>query len=83
MVVLSTTLPARAARAANLAVAGVYVLVSAGNVLGESWTYYYGVAIALELAVLALVVRLAWTWPRTSAAPLTAPAVSSRSMQQA
>ena len=64
MVVLSTTLPARACRVTILGVASIYLLVSAANVIGESWTYYFALGAALEAAVLALVIRTAWTWPR-------------------
>lgn len=66
MVVLSMTLPARANRIMNLIVASVYVPVSAFNVVGESWTYFYGLGVALEVIVLALILRYAWTWPRTA-----------------
>jgi hypothetical protein len=70
MVFLSMTLPARANRLMNLIVAPIYVAVSAFNALGESWTYYYTLTIGLEVILLALIVRYAWTWPRrtTSAA---------------
>lgn len=66
MVVLSMTLPARANRVTNLVVASVYVLVSAANAIGESWTYYFALAVGLEVGVLALILRWAWTWPRTA-----------------
>ncbi|MEV0855788.1 DUF6326 family protein [Nocardia fluminea] len=66
MVVLSITLPARANRIANLIVASLYVPVTAFNVLGESWLYFYGLGVALELILLALILRCAWTWPRTA-----------------
>jgi hypothetical protein len=66
MVVLSMTLPARANRITNLVVASVYVPVTAFNAVGESWLYFYGLGIVLELILLALVVRYAWTWPRTA-----------------
>lgn len=66
MIVQSTTLPARANRVANLVVAPLYVALSAWNAVGESWTYYYGLAVALEVIVLVLILRYAWTWPRTS-----------------
>ena len=74
MIVLSTTLPARVSRIMNLVVASAYVLVSAFNVLGESsWIYYYGLGAVLEVIVLAFILRLAWTWPRTaSQVPTTA-----------
>lgn len=64
MVVLSTTLPARVSRLANLVVAGLYVPVTVFNLAGGSYVYYYGLGVTLELVVLALVVRYAWTWPR-------------------
>lgn len=66
MVVLSITLPARANRITNLVVASLYVPVTAFNAVGESWLYFYGLGIVLELILLALIVRYAWTWPRTA-----------------
>ena len=66
MVVLSMTLPARANRITNLIVASVYVPVTAFNAVGESWLYFYGLGIVLEVIVLALIVRYAWTWPCTA-----------------
>ena len=71
MVFLSMTLPARANRLMNLIVAPIYVVVSAFNALGESWTYYFTLSIGLEVIVLALIVRYAWTWPRRTASPAT------------
>ena len=70
MVMLSMTLPARVNRATNLVVATLYIPVSIFNAVGESWTYYYTLSIGLEVILLALIVRYAWTWPRrtTSAA---------------
>lgn len=65
MVVLSMTLPAQVNRIANLVVALLYVPVTAFNVVGESWLYFYGLGVVLELILLALIVRYAWTWPRT------------------
>ncbi|MEU7075214.1 DUF6326 family protein [Streptomyces narbonensis] len=66
MVVLSATLPARANRITNLIVASVQVPFAAFNAVGESWTYFYGLGVALEVIVLALILRYAWTWPRTT-----------------
>jgi hypothetical protein len=86
MVVLSMTLPARANRITNLIVAAVYVPVTAFNAVGESWLYFYGLGIVLELILLALIVRYAWTWPRTapSATMATSPDREAvRSQQQA
>jgi hypothetical protein len=66
MVVLSMTLPARVNRITNLIVASLYVPVTAFNVAGGFWLYFYGLGVVLELIVLALIVRYAWTWPRTA-----------------
>ena len=66
MVMLSMTLPARANRTINLIVASLYVPVSMFNVVGESWTYFYGLSIGLEVLLLAFILRSAWTWPRTT-----------------
>ncbi|WP_421740494.1 DUF6326 family protein [Cellulomonas sp.] len=71
MVVLSAMLPARASRVTNLVVASVQVPFAMFNAVGESWTYYYWGAVVLEVAVLAVILRLAWTWPRATASPVT------------
>lgn len=65
MILLSTTLPARANRTINLVVASLYIPISMFTAVGESWTYYYGLAVVLEVLVLAFILRSAWTWPRT------------------
>lgn len=72
MVVLSMTLPARASRITNLIVASLYVPVTVFNVAGGFWLYFYGLGVVLELIVLALIVRYAWTWPRTAPSATTA-----------
>ncbi|MFA9430383.1 DUF6326 family protein [Egicoccus sp. AB-alg2] len=66
MVVLSVTLPARANRATNLVVASIYVPVSVFNVVGESWTYFFGLGVALEVLLLTGIIRCAYRWPRTA-----------------
>ncbi len=64
MITLSMTVRARVARMLNLVVAVLYIPVSAGNALGESsWLAYYVLSIALEVGLLAVIFRLAWTWP--------------------
>ncbi|HEX8869544.1 MAG TPA: DUF6326 family protein [Lentzea sp.] len=78
MVVLSMTLPARANRITNLVVASVQVPYAAFNVVGETWTYFYGLGVALEVIVLALVLRYAWTWPRTAPSATTAETVGAQ-----
>jgi len=71
MIVLSMTLPARANRITNLVVASLYVPVTVFNIVGASWLYFYGLGIALELILLALIVRYAWTWPTTAPSATT------------
>ena len=71
MVVLSMILPARANRITNLVVASVQVPYAAFNAVGESWTYFYGLSIGLEVLLLAFILRCAWTWPRRTASPTT------------
>jgi hypothetical protein len=78
MILLSTTLPARANRTINLVVASLYIPVSMFNAVDESWTYFYGVSIGLEVLLLAFILRSAWTWPRTPAASTPDPAASHR-----
>ena len=76
MVVLSAALAPRANRIINLVVAALYVLPTVFNVAGGFYLYYYGFGVVLELVVLALIVRYAWTWPRT--APSATGATSQR-----
>jgi hypothetical protein len=71
MILLSTTLPARVNRATNLVVATLYIPVSMYNADGESWTFFYGLTIGLEVLLLAFILRSAWTWPRRTASPAT------------
>ena len=66
MILLSMTLPARANRTLNLVVASLYIPVSAFNVLGGEWLYFYGLGVVLEVILLAFILRSAWTWPRTA-----------------
>ena len=68
MILLSMTLPARANRTLNLVVASLYIPVSAFNAVGESWMYFYGLGVVLEVLLLAFILRAAWTWPRTTRA---------------
>ncbi|MEU9338873.1 DUF6326 family protein [Streptomyces sp. NPDC048290] len=72
MIVLSMTLPARANRTTNLTVASTQIPFAAFNAAGETWTYFYGLGIALEVTLLALILRYAWTWPHTTPPTTTA-----------
>ncbi len=83
MMVLSVTLPAAASRMTNLVVAALYVPVTAFNIVGESWVYFYGLGIVLELALLALIVRYAWSWPRTASTAISSDREGVRAQQRA
>jgi len=78
MILLSTTLPARANRTLNLVVASLYIPVSMYNAIGESWMYFYGLGVVLEVIVLAVILRSAWTWPRTTSPSMPEPAAPHR-----
>lgn len=66
MVVLSMTLPARTNRTTNLIVAAVQIPYAAFHLVGESWLFFFGLAVGLEVILLVLILRWAWTWPRTA-----------------
>jgi Family of unknown function (DUF6326) len=83
MVVASTTLPARVTRIITLGVASLYVPFSIFNVVDESWTTYYGLGAALEVALLALIIRTAWNWPRTPRAFPDSAVVADRPLRTA
>ena len=83
MVALSVALPARANRITNLVVASLYVPVTAFNAVGESWLYFYGLGIVLELVLHALIVRYAWTWPRTAPSATSTDRETVRAQQEA
>ncbi len=69
MILLSTTLPARANRKTNLVVASLLIPWMAFNLVGGEWLFYYGLGFALELILLVFILRSAWTWPRPHAIP--------------
>jgi hypothetical protein len=63
MVFLSLVLPTMAARWSNLVVASLLVLVAIANVVGETWAFvWFGSAV--EAALLLMISRYAWRWPR-------------------
>jgi hypothetical protein len=76
MIFLSLALPARANRWTNLVVASLYVPVSIFNVLGEAWVFYFWFAVVVEVVLLSLAIRYAWTWHATEPHAGTAPIAS-------
>lgn len=70
MVMLSTSLPAGANRITNLVAASVQIPFAGFNAVGqvgEPWMFFYLLGVALEMLVLAFILRSAWTWPRSTA----------------
>jgi hypothetical protein len=78
MILLSMVLPARTNRTINLVVASLFVPVSVFNLAGESWVYFYGLGVVLEVLLLAFILRAAWTWPRTTSPSMPEPAAPHR-----
>ena len=70
MVMLSAALPRRANRLTNLIVASIYIPIMVFNAAGATpdYAFYYALTIGVELAILAVILRWAGTWPRTAAA---------------
>lgn len=72
MILLSMALPPRLNRAVNLVVAALYVPFTAYNLTGEStWLPFFGLAVGVELLLLAYIVRAAWTWRHTPSSVAT------------
>jgi hypothetical protein len=68
MVVLSLILRPRVNRRLNVAIALVYAVSIVASCIGEGWAYYL-LGSAVEVVLLAAIVRTAWTWPRTEVVP--------------
>lgn len=68
MVFLSLTLPAKANRWTNIIVGILYIVVTLGMTIGESWAYYIFASI-VEAVLLLLIVVYAWKWPTQKVSP--------------
>ncbi|HQZ14486.1 MAG TPA: DUF6326 family protein [Acidimicrobiia bacterium] len=64
MIFLSVALPSSVNRKANIIIASVFIPYMLFNLVGEAWIHMYFAA-ALEVAILLLIIRYAWKWPRT------------------
>lgn len=63
MIFLSVALPAKVNRYLNISIAALYIPYSLFNLAGEAWMHMvYGAAV--EVAILCLIIGLAWKWPR-------------------
>lgn len=68
MVFLSLTLSAKANRWANIIVGIFEIVFVVSATIGESWVYYIFASI-VEVALLLLIVRYAWKWPKEEGLP--------------
>jgi hypothetical protein len=66
MVFLTLVLSPKVARWTNIVLSILYVASIVASVIGETWAYFYFLSI-VETALLLLILRYAWTWPRQSA----------------
>ena len=66
MVFLTLVLRPSLARWANIALPILYVVSIVASAIGETAAYYLFLSVA-ESVLLLLIVRYAWTWPRTTA----------------
>lgn len=82
MILLSVALPALVVRVTNLIVATLYIPYSMFNAVGETWIFFFGLSIGLEVVILAFILHSAWTWPRRSAALMADTAATSERLQQ-
>ena len=65
MVYLTLVMPRRLNRIVSIVVASIYAITIAGSAVGE-WAYFV-LGSLVEVALLVLVIRLAWTWRETPA----------------
>ena len=66
MVVVSLLAAARINRLANIVVSLVYAVSVIASTVGETWIYYY-LGSFVEVILLLVIARTAWTWPRRPA----------------
>jgi hypothetical protein len=63
MISLSILLPAKVSRWVNIIVAGFNIPYALFNLTGETWVHMV-IAAAIEVAILCLIIRFAWKWPK-------------------
>ena len=63
MIFLSVALPARVNRRANIIIAAMNIPFILFNLAGEAWVHMIFGAV-VEVALLCLIIRYAWKWPR-------------------
>lgn len=65
MVVVSLLARARVNRIANIVVSLIYAVTAAATLIGETWVYYI-TGILIQVALLLVITRIAWAWPRST-----------------
>ena len=65
MILFSTLATARASRIINLVTSVIYFLVNIGNLIGETWGYYFLFGL-LEIGVVILIFVISLKWPKES-----------------
>jgi hypothetical protein len=63
MVFLSLVLRPSVSRWTNIVLPILYIVSIVASVIGEDWAYFYFLSVG-EIALLLLIIRYAWTWPR-------------------
>lgn len=66
MIFLSVALPAKVNRWTNIIVATIFIPYMLFNLSGVAWLHMYFAAV-IEVILLCLIIRFAWTWPRMEA----------------
>jgi hypothetical protein len=65
MIFISPLATARVCRIINLLISPIYFLVNIGNLVAETWGYYYLLGL-LELGMVIIIFIIALRWPRQS-----------------
>lgn len=63
MIFLSVALPVKVNRWTNIIIAIIYIPFTLFNLAGEAWIHMVFGAV-VEVVLLCLIIRYAWTWPR-------------------
>ena len=63
MIFFSISMKAKVNRITNIIIASIYIPYSLVNLVGVAWVHMY-VGAAIEVALLLLIIRNAWKWPR-------------------
>lgn len=70
MIFLSASLTANVNRGVNIAIAALYIPYSLVNLVGQAWIHMF-LGAGIEVALLIVVIRTAWMWPRVEVQTLS------------